>query len=123
VQGSNIFTLVARDTNPQRAQDILDAVIVCYPEVADFVIGPTKMVLLDESGVPQVPSNSFDLKSSIKSGAILGVGVWFALALLIAMTKSTIHNEDELKRVLNVDCLGEIPMGKVTFRGTSPIIT
>jgi receptor protein-tyrosine kinase len=123
VPGSNIFTLVARDPNPQRAQDILEAVIVCYPEVADFVVGPTKMILLDESGVPQFPSNSFNVKDSLKTGAILGVALWFALTFLIALTKNTIHNEDELKRVLNVDCLGEIPTGKVSFRGTAPIIT
>ena len=123
VPGSNIFTLVVSDPNPQRAQDILDAVIVCYPEVADFVIGPTKMILLDESGVPQMPSNSFRISDSVKSGVIFGVAAWFLMTLLIALTKSTIHNENELKRVLNVDCLGEIPTGKVSFRGTSPIIT
>ena len=123
VQGSNIFTLVVKDPDPQRAQDILQAVIVCYPEVADFVVGPTKMVLLDESGVPSSPSNSFNLMDSMKTGAILGVGAWLVLTLLIALTKNTLHNEDELKRVLNVDCLGEIPTGKVPFRGSTPIIT
>ena len=96
VNGSNIFTLVVRDPNPQRAQDILDAVIVCYPEVADFVIGPTKMILLDESGVPHTPANSFNLFGSLKTGAIFGIGAWFVLTLFIALTKSTIHNEEEL---------------------------
>lgn len=52
---SSILTLTVRDSDPQRAYDVLKTVIECYPEVSEFVVGSTSMVLLDESGVPATP--------------------------------------------------------------------
>ncbi len=122
VAGSNIFTLEVTDVDPNRAYQILQAVIACYPEVADFVVGPTKMILLDDSGVPTTPSNAFSIQSPLKKGALIGAGLWVIIVLLLAMTKSTIHNEVELKRVLNVDCLGELPTGRVMRKNICPLV-
>lgn len=56
---SSILTLKVRDTDPQRAYDVMSAVIACYPEVAEFVVGSTVLVLLDEKAVcPPRPSPS-----------------------------------------------------------------
>ena len=46
---SRILTLKVRDSDPQRAYDILNAVITCYPAVAEFVVGSTELVLLDDT--------------------------------------------------------------------------
>ncbi len=120
--GSNIFTLTVKDRDPNRAYQILQAVIVCYPDVADFVVGPTRMILLDESGVPTTPYNAFSLRSSLQKGAIIGAALWCLIVFLMALTKSTIHNEVELRRVLNVDCLGELPTGRVMRKNICPLV-
>ena len=44
---ASIFTLTVRSADPQRAYDVLNAVIECYPQVSEFVIGSTELVLLD----------------------------------------------------------------------------
>ena len=120
--GSSIFTLVVTDSNPNRAYEVLQAVIVCYPEVADLVVGPTKMFLLDESGIPTAPANSINMRSSIYKGAFFGGAIWCIIILILAMTKSTIHNEIELRRVLNVDCLGELPVANVPRHSACPLV-
>lgn len=109
MSNTNVFTLevVARD--PQLASDVLASVIEHYPDVAEFVVGPTKLGLLDESGVPQMPNNPFSYMPSIKKGIILGLGVWILLSFLMSRLRSTVHNEDELKQLLNVRCLGSLP--------------
>ena len=62
VAQSSILTLSVRDSDPQRAYDALNAVIKCYPEVAEFVVGSTALVLLDESGVPTQPVSTFNYR-------------------------------------------------------------
>ena len=123
MQSSNIFTLRVRDTDPERAYQVLEAVITCYPEVADFVLGPTVMVLLDESGVPSAPANSFSAASAVKQGAVIGLAIWAVIVLLVALTKTTVHSEEELKDLLSVTCLGQVPAAKVSAKYPCPLIS
>ena len=106
---TSIITLSVRDTDPQRAYDVLNGVIECYPEIAEFVVGPTVLTLLDETGVPTQPTNPLNLKSAIRNGAVAGTGLWLVLILALAMTRSTVHNEEELNSLLNTPCMGTAP--------------
>lgn len=114
LSGTNVFTLRVRDTDPQRAYDVLDAVIICYPEVAEFVIGPTAMTLLDDSGVPEQPVNRFSAVISAGKGVAMGAAVWIAVCAWLAFTRNTIHDEDELQELLNTPCIGVLPATKIT---------
>lgn len=111
--GSNIFTMSVQDTNPQRTHDVLQAVVSCYGEVADYVVGPTAMVLLDDSGVPAVPINSNNVTYACAAGALAGLVLWAAYILLLTVTRTTIQDEHALMRMLNIPCLGTIPVTKV----------
>ena len=106
---SSILTLTVRDGDPQRAYDVLNAVIECYPEVAEFVVGSTTLVLLDESGVPTAPTTSFSYQSHLIKGAFYGAVIWCAIVVAMILLKNTIHNEEELRKTLNIPCLGQIP--------------
>ena len=87
---SSILTLKVRDPNPKRAYDVLNAVIACYPEVSEFVVGSTVLVLLDESGIPTAPVSTFNYRSSLVKGAVLGAAVWCVIvaALILLILKS-----------------------------------
>ena len=102
IAGSSIITLQVTDSDPQRAYNVLNAVMKYYPELAQFVVGSTEMTLLDESGPPTTPVNPFSCKGYVIKGGLMGGLLWCALALLMALTKNTVHNEDELKQVLNL---------------------
>ncbi len=119
--GSSVLTMTVQDTDPQRAYDVLNAVITHYPEIAEFVVGPTILVLLDESGVPTAPSNSMDLPGAAVKGAVLGILLWAIGLLIMTLVRSTIHNEDELKKVLNTPCIGQIPAIRGIRRNICPI--
>ena len=45
-EDTNLFTLTVRDSDPQRAYDTLNAVIRCYPEVAESIVGRTSLEML-----------------------------------------------------------------------------
>ena len=56
-QSTNLFKLSVTDSDASLAYDTLQAVIQCYPEVAEMIIGRTNMQLLDETGIPAYPDN------------------------------------------------------------------
>lgn len=119
---SSIITLTVRDADPQRAYDVLNAVVRHYPQIAEFVVGSTALVLLDESGLPTVPVNGLSIRNSAIKGAILGGGLWFAAVLLMALSKTTVHNEGMLRKWLNFSCLGRIPGVRLSTVDACPLL-
>lgn len=109
LNNTNIFTLTVTSSDPQQAYDVLTAVMDCYPEVAEFVVGPTVMNLLDESGVPAQPYNTRQYRQAVQKGLLLSAALWIAASLLLASLHTTVHNEDELKQMLNLHILGVLP--------------
>lgn len=112
LENTNIFTLKVTSSDPQLAYDVLKAVITYYPQVAEYVVGPTKMSLLDESGVPTQPINQPDYLRTALRGALIGTIIWAAVLVLLAFARSTVHNENQLKKVMNLPCLGLLPKAK-----------
>ena len=50
LSNTNIFTLTVTSNDAQLAYNVLQSVIRNYPQVAEFVVGPTVLNLLDDSG-------------------------------------------------------------------------
>ncbi len=105
--GSRIMTLTVRNSDPDITWEVLSAVLSCYPEVADHVVGPTTLVLLEESGIPEEPVQPFSAWTQIRNGACLGFGLWMTVSVLMALYHLTVHSEKELSPLLQCDCLGE----------------
>ncbi len=120
--GSNIFTMKVRDSDPQRAHQVLEAVMVCYPEVAEFVVGATKLVPLDSSGVPAAPVNPFNLKRLLVLGAAAGFVLWLLFCAVDSLLRTTIRDEEALKELLNIPCLAAVPVTKVLGKMVCPLI-
>lgn len=119
---AGIITIHVRNSDPQHAFDVLNSVITHYPDVAKFVVGPTALELLDESGVPAYPVNAFNSTSTMIKGGLIGALIWCVLIACMALLKNTIHNEDELRRTLNFECLSQIPDVKISKRQPCPLI-
>ena len=113
MENSNIFTMRVRHSDPEWAYQVIQAMIECYPQVADYVVGGTELMILDESGVPTKPLYDLDLSDSLVIGAAGGVLLWVAFTLLLTLCRRTVHNEEELQHTLNYMCLGIVPATKV----------
>lgn len=120
---SSVFTLTVTDPDPQFAYAVLQSVIAHYPEVSDFVVGSTQMYLLSDGGTPTDPYNPFTPFKYALQGALIGLFLWLAHALLRALLKSTIHNDDELRQLLNVPCLTQLPVAKVIRKHPCPMLS
>ena len=110
LSNTNIFTLSVSSGDPQLAYDVLNSVIENYPEVAEFVVGPTVMTLLDESGLPTQPYNSRDYTGAVKKGILIWLVIWLATAFILASTRTTVHSEQELRQILNLRVISALPV-------------
>ena len=76
MSSSSIFTLRVQDTDPERAHTVLNAVIDCYPEVAEFVVVTREGILppLDALYVkiPKVQISSTDVRAALAEGESVG---------------------------------------------------
>lgn len=109
MENTNLFTITVEDTSPQMAYDVLQSVIRNYPEVAEYIIGATKLTVIDESGVPTAPVNARQTARK----TLLGVGVGIVLSMLLLLIQSirnkTIQSPEELKKLMNAQSLGNVP--------------
>ena len=113
VPNANIFTLTVTSSNPALAQKVLDTVIAYYPDISEFVLGPTQLTPLSETGIPQSPINPLTVTGGIKRGIVLGTGIWLTLLMLAAFANATIHNESDLRRMTNIPCQATLPLVKL----------
>lgn len=120
---SNIFVMKTHASDPEYANQVLEAVIACYPQVAEFVIGDTDLVRLDATGVPAAPINPFQWSRTLLRGAAIGFALWLLLCVADAMLRATVLSEEDLNSLLNVPCLCSIPATKVLDRMTCPLIS
>ena len=106
---TNMVTVIVTSSDAEDAYAILESAIKHYPEVAEPVIGEVSMNMLDHTGIPENPSNPLSLKGSLLEGGIAGTALSIALLLMYAFTRRTIYEEEDFKKILNIDCICAIP--------------
>lgn len=109
VEGTNLVTIRVTASDGGTAYDVLQAVLKNYPEVAQFVVGQTEMILLDESGVPSDSGRTSITRGSVRKGAAAGLIAGMIILLIYVATRHTIRKPGDLKTILNIPCLGILP--------------
>lgn len=105
---TNLFVLSVTSRNAQDAYDILCAVIEVYPQVSHLIAGNSQLSICREPFVPTEPYNSFTWKTPLAKGLLTGFVLGMAVVLLISVTKKTVRSSKEVKKFLNLECLGKI---------------
>lgn len=118
MENTNLFTLKVTASDPETAHKVLQSVVKNYPSVAEFVIGSSKLTLMDETGVPTAPANPFSFRHEIMLGAAIGVFLCILLDLLFAFGKNTVKKEEDFKKLFNIRSLGIMPHAKFHKRRT-----
>lgn len=109
VQGTNLLTISVRDSEPQRALDTLNSVLDNYPTIADYVLGPTKIDMIQEGTLPTVPFNEDAARNSFFNGILAGMALYFSMALIYALTIKTAGSADDIRESTGVEFLTAIP--------------
>lgn len=122
VEDTALFTIRVTALEPQMAYRVLQSVLKVYPSVTDYILGDTLITLMDESGVPTQPSNSLDYLKKACMGAIAGIAISLILLFLYAITRNTVHGEEDLTALADLHCLGRIPKVKTTKKTPAPLL-
>ncbi len=117
VENTNLFTIKVTSYDAEQAYHVLQSVVKNYPEIAETVVGGTEMDVLDETGIPEKPTNSLDFGESTMTGALSGAGVGFLIILIYALTRNTIHKIEDLEKISNIKHLGSLPVVVFKKRG------
>lgn len=111
---SNLFRLMVDSDNAQDAYNILQSVVSNYPQIATFVIGDTKLNIIESPSLPSTPENPLSIQKNVLIGC--GIGLLFGLIVMFiyAVSRKTIRTVEDFKKKTNVSCVGTIP--KVVFK-------
>ncbi len=110
VSGTNLFTITASGSNPELTYSVLLSVIKNYPVVAEYVIGNTQLIILNEPVLPTEPANRFDYRSQILRYAFFGVLIGLAWIVFYALQRNTVCSRQDIRQKLNQHCLGALPV-------------
>ena len=109
IPGTNFFSLTAKSTSAADAYALVEATLDVYPQVSRFVIGDTQLTITQAPTVATQPYNSLSWKRSTLMGAVAGGAAGFLVLLLLAMANPTVITEADVRKIVNLKCLVQIP--------------
>lgn len=116
MEDTNFLTITAVSGSDTKAQQAADAVINHLQNYIGGIAGNTTLTLIDRTGFPETPDNPQNLVIVWLKGIVIGLVVILVILFLMAYNDSTIRRYDDLKKYLNLECLGTIPLTKFKKR-------
>lgn len=108
-EGINLFEMTVTAADPELAYKVLQSAVKNYPKVADYVVGPTVLTKISETGVADKPINKVSYKRQILKGFLIGLVVLAVMVIAYAVTRSTVKKTEDIKKILNTRCIGTVP--------------
>ncbi len=123
INKTNIFEVTVSSTSAEDAYAVMLLLIKNYPKVAEYVVGDTRMDVI-EGSEPELATSPYNTNSRfVYAGAAALLG--FALGLLIVYIHSirhkAINTKNDIEEKLNGDCICEIPFIKKKKSGSKSI--
>lgn len=109
LENAEVYTMTVRHGDPEWSWRILEAMVECAPQVARYVLGETKLVILTDSGIPVLPVKGRSMEQWLLLGGAAGAALWAVLVLVLTLCRRTVRCREELERLLEPECLGEFP--------------
>lgn len=109
VEETALFSIRVSSSDPELSYQALQSAIENYPRVAEYIIGSTKLTLMDESGVPQKPDQELNYRRAVKLGGLGGFGLGCLVLLVYALGRRTVRREEDIKKRMSIVNLGIVP--------------
>lgn len=117
VPETNIISIVVNGTNPDMCYKILNSILKNYASVTDFVVGDTKLTILEEPALPKAPNNPYNPFKTIIIFAFLGFVIGCIPTLIYALFVKTIKSRQDVEKYLNTPYFGNLPAIIIDSKG------
>ena len=107
---TSLITIYIFSPDPQLAYDMLQAILKCYPEISEYVLGNIDMKMVENTGMPTEPIKEEAPKFYGLVGAAIGFVLFMAILCFHVTLKKTVRKEEDFNNLFNISCYGTIPM-------------
>lgn len=120
VPDTNIFEVYVTSSSAKDAYDIVSSLMENYPKVATFVVGDTKMNVIEgsEPKFPQKPFNEGAYYTYLLIGALIGLAISAVIIVIRMKTSNVITGKRDIEIKLNGKVLCEVPLVEEKRRRT-----
>lgn len=108
LSNTNIFYLTVESKSNKNATRIIELINENYSDLADKVIGESRMVLMAVPSTNSLPSNSPHYAKNTAIGFLIGLVISLAILVLQALLSKTITSASEAEILLKSECLSTI---------------
>ena len=109
ITGSNIFKVTAISPTAKDANDIMKSFVKSYPNIAEHIIGDTRIQIIHSSGLPTKPYNIPNYFLYALIGLFAGICVNLVIFYIIANYAQTIKDKTDITTKLNSNYICTIP--------------
>lgn len=113
-EGTNLMTITASGQEPQLVYEVLLSFVEHYGDVTTYIIGPTRLVTIEEPVIPTEPYNARSWQQVVIKAILLGLAIEAAWIALYAVLRQTVRTKADIRQELNQTCIGVLP--QVTFK-------
>lgn len=115
---SSLFVITSVGPTPQIAYDTLCAVVKVYPQAAANVLGTITLNVVEPPFLPVRPFNSLNPLLPAAEAAAVGAFVGLLFIAVLAYLRKTVHSSDDLRLLVNVPCLCNMPKVQMKRRSS-----
>ena len=112
VPNTNIMTIVASSSDAEMAYKTIQSVLKNYSTVTAFVVGDTKMKIIERPTKSTEPNNPYTPLKGILIFALIGFGIGLIPVLIVALFFKTIQTGEDVKNYLSIYLFGNIPFAE-----------
>lgn len=110
VENTNIISIKATGNNAEMNSKVIDSIINNYSEVVEFVLGETKLTVLERPSGGDTAINPYrPVNQTLKYGFI-GLALGLLPSIIYAFFVKTIESRDDIEKYLSVTCFGALPV-------------
>lgn len=109
-EDSNLFSIKVTSSSPDVAFNTMMAIVDYYPEIMDYVLGPTQISFLTEPSYPTSPDITYTPFKAMAVGTAIGIVIALVIIFADAYYQDTIISDEDVRKKLGTGCLGELPM-------------
>lgn len=109
VENTNIMNIIAGGTDAELAYKTIKSVLKNYSAVTAFVVGDTKLTVIEEPSKPLEPAIPYAPIKGILLFALAGFGISLVPSLISALFIKKIQTSEDISKYLSIYTFGTLP--------------